>query len=127
MAMLAVVCVESIERSPVVSLPFLTARARKKAHAPSQSLPLCSSDVLVNGGRVEMTPRAVEQRLRLVEGRPVPVMESMPYFSVAHALKIERQAAQSGRASLALRTRSLVRLDFGCVSRLNMFVVVVAY
>ena len=62
---------------------------------------------------VAMTLRADEWRLRLVEGRPVPVMESMPEFGVAQTIGTEREGAQSGSASLALRARSIVHLGYG--------------
>ena len=38
-----------------------------------------------------LTSRAVERRLRLVEGRPVPVLEFMPEFRRAQAIDIERE------------------------------------
>ena len=40
---------------------------------------------------VAMTPQAVQWRLQLVEGCPVPVMESNLEFNVAHAIEIERE------------------------------------
>ena len=39
---------------------------------------------------VAMTPRAVERRLRLLEGRSFPVVDSLPDESVAQAIEMER-------------------------------------
>ena len=44
----------------------------------------------LTGDGMAISPRAVERRLRLVEGCPFPVMESMLEFIVAQAIEIEQ-------------------------------------
>ena len=61
--------------------------------------------------------------VRLVEGRYVPVMESMLEFSVVQAVQIEREG---GSFFIAWLARSTVRLAFGWVAWLSRLVAVVA-
>ena len=56
--------------------------------------------LLLTEDSVAMTLRAVVRRLRLMEGRSLPVFKSMLEFSVA-------------QASVTLLVRSRVRLNFG--------------
>ena len=80
---------------------------RDSAFRYAHQMPLLTED------DVAMTHRAAEQRLRLVECRPVHLMESMPTFTVAQAIEIEGEGYKSGIVTLALLVRSTVRLDFG--------------
>ena len=120
MAMLTVVYVESIWMSSFVSLLLSESMCEEKSiccvTVPSV-VRFFTEDV------VAKTPRALELQLRLLKCRPVHLTESMPEFTVAQVIEIEREGAQSGRASLALRARSTVRLDYVWVSWLSRFVV----
>ena len=79
----------------------------KEAGGAGLCFPLCSIFALLTANGVEITPRAVERRLRLLDGHSVPLMASMREISVAQAIYIKLEGAQSGRPSSALLVRSI--------------------
>ena len=80
-----------------------TCEEGRKKHVLRDSAFCCANHMLLlNENGEDMTLRLVDRWLRVLEGRPTPVMESIPKLSVARAIKILREGSQVWESFMAL-------------------------
>ena len=126
LARLALVCVVLIWSSQSWAGYFPRARWRKKPYVLWQCVPLCSSKALVDWGRVNNDTSGF--RKAVPSGGGSPSARNGVHAGVecdAGAREWARKGSVR-KSFFGLVRGPTVRLDFGCVSRLNRFVVVAA-